>query len=65
MAGGCGRHAVQRNLIETAPVNIKQGYQQDALDHKDISTTLNIYADVTKELKRSEFEGLDLYFKNE
>lgn len=38
---------------------------QDALGHKDISTTLNIYTDVTKELKRSEFEGLDLYFKNE
>ena len=28
---------------------------QDALGHKDISTTLNIYTDVTKELKRSEF----------
>ncbi len=28
-----------------------------------ISTTLNIYTDVTKELKRSEFKGLDLYFK--
>ncbi len=38
---------------------------QDTLGHKDISTTLNIYIDVTKELKRSEFEGLDLYFKNE
>ncbi len=25
---------------------------QDALGHKDISTTLNIYTDVTKELKR-------------
>lgn len=33
------------------------------LGHKDISTTLNIYTDVTKELKRTEFEGLDLYFK--
>ncbi len=38
---------------------------QDALGHKDISTMLNIYTDVTKELKRSEFEWLDLYFKNE
>lgn len=38
---------------------------QDALGHKDISTTLNIYTDATKELKCSEFEGLDLYFKNE
>ena len=31
----------------------------------DISTTLNIYTDVTKELRKSEFEGLDSYFKNE
>ena len=37
----------------------------DTLGHKDISTTLNIYTDVTKELRRSEFEGLDSYFKNE
>ena len=28
-------------------------------------TNLNIYTDVTKELRRSEFEGLDSYFKNE
>lgn len=38
---------------------------QDELGHNDISTMLNIYTDVTKELKCSEFEGLDLYFKNE
>ena len=38
---------------------------QGALDHKDISAALSIYTDVTKELKCSEFEGLDLYFKNE
>ena len=38
---------------------------QDTLGHKDISTTLNIYTDVTKELRKSEFEGLDSYFKNE
>ena len=37
---------------------------QDTLEQKDISTTLNIYTDVTKELKRAEFEDLDLYFKN-
>ena len=41
------------------------GRIQDTLGHKDISTTLNIYTDVTKELRRSEFEGLDSYFKNE
>ena len=32
---------------------------------ENYSTTLNIYTDVTKELKRSEFEGLDTYFKAE
>ena len=36
---------------------------QDTLGHVDISTTLNIYADVTKELKKDEFEGLDCFFK--
>ena len=36
---------------------------QDALGHKDIQTTMNIYADVTRELKKSEFEGLDGFFK--
>ena len=46
-----------------AGVNVK--VIQDTLGHKDISTTLNIYTDVTKELRRSEFEGLDSYFKNE
>ena len=36
---------------------------QDVLGHSDISTTMNIYADVTKELKKDEFTGLDAYFK--
>lgn len=36
---------------------------QGALGHKDISAALNIHTDVTKELKRSEFEGLDLSSK--
>ena len=44
-----------------AGVNVK--VIQDALGHKDIQTTLNIYADVTKELRKSEFEGLDEFFK--
>ena len=30
--------------------------------YADISTTLNIYADVTKDLKKAEFEGLDKWF---
>jgi site-specific recombinase XerD len=44
-----------------AGVNVK--VIQDALGHTDVSTTLNIYTDVTKELKRVEFEGLDRFFK--
>lgn len=36
---------------------------QETLGHKDISTTLNIYTDVTKELQKPELEGLDSYFK--
>ena len=35
-----------------------------SIGHKDITTTLNIYTDVTKELKKTEFEGLDKYFDN-
>ena len=38
---------------------------QDALGHMDIQTTMNIYADVTKELKKSESEGLDGFFKKD
>ena len=38
---------------------------QDTRGHKDISTTRNSYTDVTKELRQSEFEGLDSYFKSE
>ena len=56
------RHTFTTRMCE-AGVNVK--VIQDALGHKDISTTLNIYTDVTKELKRSEFEGLDSYFKTE
>ena len=43
-----------------AGVNVK--VIQDTLGHADISTTLNIYADVTKDLKKKEFEGLDQWF---
>ena len=35
---------------------------QDTQGYADISTILNIYADVTKELKKSEFAGQDSYF---
>lgn len=54
------RHTFTTRMCE-AGVNIK--VIQDALGHSDISTTLNIYADVTKELKKDEFAVLDVYFK--
>ena len=54
------RHTFTTRMCE-AGVNIKA--IQDALGHTAISTTLNIYTDVTKELKTSEFKGLDNYFK--
>ena len=54
------RHTFTTRMVE-AGVNVK--VIQDALGHKDIQTTLNIYADVTKELRKSEFEGLDEFFK--
>jgi integrase len=38
---------------------------KDTLGHKDISTTMNIYADVTKELKTEEFKELDMYLKKD
>lgn len=55
------RHTFTTKMCE-ASVNIK--VIQDALGHADISTTLNIYADVTKELKKKEFEGLESVFKS-
>ena len=54
------RHTFTTRMCE-AGVNIK--VIQDVLGHSDISTTLNIYADVTKEMKAAEFKGLDSYFK--
>ena len=56
------RHTFTTRMCE-AGVNIK--VIQDALGHADISTTLNIYADVTKELKKKEFEGLEAVFKSD
>ncbi|MCD8397237.1 MAG: site-specific integrase [Lachnospiraceae bacterium] len=49
------RHTYTTRLVE-AGVNIK--VVQDVLGHKDVETTLNIYTDVTKELKRKEFDSL-------
>lgn len=31
---------------------------QDTLGHKDFSTTMDIYTDVTRELKQREFDDL-------
>ncbi len=49
------RHTFTTRLVEEG-VNIK--VVQDVLGHKDVATTLNIYADVTKELKKKEFDSL-------
>lgn len=54
------RHTFTTRLCE-AGVNIK--VIQDTLGHADVQTTLNIYADVTKELKQAEFAGLEEYFE--
>lgn len=54
------RHTFTTRMCE-AGVNVK--VIQDTLGHTDVSTTLNIYTDVTKELKRVEFEGLGRFFK--
>ena len=50
------RHTFTTRMCE-AGVNIK--VIQDTLGHADVSTTLNIYADATKELKRSAFSDFD------
>ena len=37
---------------------------QDVLGHADISTTMNIYADVTKEHKLKTFAGIEEKYIN-
>lgn len=54
------RHTFTTRMCE-AGVNIK--VIQDTLGHKDITTTMNIYADATKELKTKEFKELDMYLR--
>lgn len=49
------RHTFTTRMVE-AGVNIK--VVQDVLGHKDVETTLNIYTDMTKELKQQEFDSL-------
>lgn len=49
------RHTFTTRLVE-AGVNLK--VIQDTLGHKDFSTTMDIYTDVTRELKQREFDNL-------
>ena len=53
------RHTFTTRLCE-AGINVK--VIQDVLGHKDISTTMNIYADVTKDMKQKEFGSVEEYF---
>lgn len=66
---GTGLRVGEVTGLRWCDIDLEEGVNvkviQDTLGHKDISTTLNIYTDVTKELRKSEFEGLDSYFKNE
>jgi len=55
------RHTFTTRLCESG-VNVK--VIQDVLGHADISTTMNIYADVTKDLKQKEFSALGEYFNS-
>ena len=54
------RHTFTTRLCESG-INIK--VIQSVLGHSDISTTLDIYADVTKDLKRTEMEHFDDFMK--
>ena len=50
------RHTFTTRLCESG-INIK--VIQSVLGHSDVSTTLDIYADVTKELKKAEMQTFD------
>ena len=51
------RHTFTTRMIEQ---NVNLKVIQDCLGHKDIETTLNIYADVTDNLRRTEFAKLEI-----
>lgn len=53
------RHTFTAQLIELG-MNVK--VIQEALGHSDILTMLDIYADVTKELKQKQFIKFDDFF---
>ena len=56
------RHTFTTRMCE-AGVNIK--VIQDTLGHADVSTTLNIYADATRDLKKAEFSNLDAFWNQQ
>lgn len=56
------RHTFTTRLVE-AGVNIK--VVQNVLGHADFSTTMDIYTDVTKELKQREFGNLGSKLKEQ
>lgn len=56
------RHTFTTRMCE-AGVNVK--VMQDVLGHSDVSTTLNIYADVTKDLRQSEFDGFEAFMRRQ
>jgi integrase len=56
------RHTFTTRLVE-ADVNIK--VVQNVLGHADFKTTMDIYTDVTKELKQREFDDLEKKLKQQ
>jgi len=55
------RHTFTTRLCESG-VNVK--VIQSVLGHSDISTTLNIYADVTKDLRKKEMQRFEDFLNN-
>lgn len=56
------RHTFTTRMVESG-MNVK--VVQDILGHADITTTMNIYADVTQELKQAEFGTYESYMNAE